>query len=190
MYAYALASAALGLPHTRADRLMSTCMTSSDPRASPFTNTTFIHYCRDYYVPETRPWPAYRVNAAAEITRSFTRTGKDSRHVEWYYVFNKHWLKARGHDRWAFECGAAELLAPPPFSAQALEPGLQKHLAVLDELVPAVKRGMAGYRAKYCSKEGGGRDSAAAGSGRRLVLHEAHRATKNKLNHEVDVMPA
>ena len=76
------------------------------------------------------------------------------------------------------------LLAPPAFSRTAraaLEPGLQKHLAVLEELVPAVQRGVAGYQAKYC-------DGGESTNEKRLILHEAHRRTRNKLNHAVPTM--
>merc|ERR1712130_558239 len=84
----------------------STCMKSMDQKVHPFDeqSTVFVHYCS-----------AYQVDLAQYAeTKELSEKIGDS-----VFVFNKHWTKARVHNRlrqqqlWMIECASPLIIEVP-----------------------------------------------------------------------------
>jgi len=158
MYAYMAACVLLGLDHYIAQNLMKTCMV--DDRVPVTEDDVFIHYCKQYFVTETRGG-AYNMNKIMDLMSPNERAYLQSRGLTvpgYAYMFSKYWLRVHSQ-RWVFDCEAPLLVEPPRLGEHELntfmDPGpLKKNYKVLWLLVPAINNAVTAYKHKTCDSQG------------------------------------
>ena len=172
MGAYAIASVMQGHSHSRIDSIMTTCMRND---ATSFRNTTLLHYCQRFMVPELRIKASLAVNPNLDVLSE--RRARVSTRISphpFQFVFTKHWLKHPKGQPSLKDCSYGLLLAPPVYSPskyQAFVDGYSntKHLDVLLFIVPLINQALKAYKQKHC------RDSSWINLNETVVLHERHR---------------
>eukprot|EP00516_Mucochytrium_quahogii_P007697 CAMPEP_0203756376 /NCGR_PEP_ID=MMETSP0098-20131031/9681_1 /ASSEMBLY_ACC=CAM_ASM_000208 /TAXON_ID=96639 /ORGANISM=" , Strain NY0313808BC1" /LENGTH=343 /DNA_ID=CAMNT_0050648243 /DNA_START=88 /DNA_END=1116 /DNA_ORIENTATION=- len=94
MYAYIIASFAIGLEHHLDRSLMRTCMRGDSTSVGP--DNTFIHYCQRFTMYETRG-PKYQFNDVKEF---LPHARPEKMLSKFTFTFSKYWIQPRNKQKW------------------------------------------------------------------------------------------